>query len=92
MMTLTDLIDLEDRVARIERLLAGWGRYPVKADTTNLEALRTATGRRPAVGETVELKGMQTLVYLDLMQNNMWLGLKLTQERVAGLEEKDKQG
>ena len=86
MMTLDDLLGLEDRLARVERLLAGWGRYPVVADQTNLEALETAIGRRPAIGEEVELNGLQTLTYLDLMQNNMWLGLKLTQERVGKLE------
>lgn len=86
MATIDSLLALEARVARVERLLAGWGVLTVSAAEDNLSALESVLGWRPPIGARVELKGEQTLAYLDLMQNNMWLGLANTQADVAQLK------
>jgi hypothetical protein len=86
MITISDLMELRPRVARLERLLCGWGGLLVTARHDNLSVLGAVLGRRPAVGEQVRLTGQQALNYLDMMENNMWLGLQTVQEEIARLK------
>jgi hypothetical protein len=58
----------------------------VTARHDNLSVLGAVLGRRPAVGEQVRLTGQQALNYLDMMENNMWLGLQVVQEEIARLK------
>lgn len=77
--------DIEERVARLERTFAGHGRLKVKVDATNIDVVKGIRGTT-TIGETVEFTGISSLVYIDKMGNNLYLGLQATQERVAALE------
>jgi len=71
----TDVIDANARIDRIERVLAGWGGLSVTALADNANALKAVLGRDVKIGERVTLESRQAMAYLDLMQNNMWVGL-----------------
>lgn len=77
--------DVEERLGRLERVFAGHGRLKVKVTESNLEVVKGIRGTTN-LGETVEFTGISSLVYIDKMGNNLYLGLQATQERVAGLE------
>lgn len=72
-----------DRLARVERLLAGHGSLPVKVSEGNLGAVRLIKGSGTKVGDDVVFSGLDALAYLDLMGNNFWLGLAATQSTAS---------
>lgn len=80
------LMDLEGRVARTERLLAGHGRITVRVSDSNLAVVRALKGNGVNVGQDIEFEGMVTLMYLDSMGNNLYLGLGETQRRLGEIE------
>lgn len=69
------LEQLEARQARTDRILAGYGEFPVIAKDSNVAALRIATGGTVEVGDLVKLTGEETIVYQDKQQGNAFLGL-----------------
>lgn len=87
-----DMSALEDRVSLLERIIAtnnsgpGYAfKVPVVED--NLPTLQRL-GFTVSVGDEVPLAGDKALAYLDLMGNNLYLGLGQTQAQIAsGLSE-----
>lgn len=75
---------LEERVSLLERILCLHGGLSVAVVNDNVAVLR-GLGVEAKVGETVRLNGDTILQYLDKMENNMWLGLQILQERVNNL-------
>lgn len=74
-----------DRIARLERIICGHGRISVAVTEKNIS--RVAPFREGVkVGDVVELGGEEALAHLDLMGNNLYLGLGDTQAKVAKLE------
>lgn len=82
--------DEKARLERVERLLAGRGRVPVVVSADNLMAVRRVRANAQ-IGQTVEFTGADTLAYLDYAENNFWLGLAQTQNRVRALELREDQ-
>ena len=82
--TLRDRVTaLERQLERLERIVAGHGEISVTADTENAALLSTLTGTTVKLGQRVKLSGEKSVVYLDLMGNNLYLGLSITQQIAA---------
>lgn len=77
------LADLLLRIERLERVLAGHGGLEVTAAAENMMVLATVTKQQVAPGDKYVLEREQAMQYLDLMGNNMWLGLANTQAKLA---------
>ena len=75
---------LEEKVEALERILCRHGGLSVAVVPDNQAVLRSL-GVEARVGEMVRLTGDAILQYLDKMENNMWLGLQILQERVDNL-------
>lgn len=72
------------KVERLERLICtNGGKLDVVADAVNATTLGNITGKTVRIGDRVTLKDEQIPLYLDLMGNNMWLGLQAAQEAAA---------
>lgn len=77
--------ELQERVARLERLLfLHGGGLEVRVNDEN-EAVVRGLGAQVKDGKAM-LVGDQIGRYLDAMGNNMWLGLAALQERVQAIE------
>lgn len=72
------------KLERLERLLCtNGGELAVVADVVNAATLGNITGKTVRIGDRIVLKSDQIPLYLDLMGNNMWLGLQAAQEAAA---------